>query len=575
MPAKSHARERRQRKKAARANLKHQWQAFAGVGDDAPLWRNFWLVMALAAALRVLTAVTGDWLLRTDELFQYLEQAHRVVFGYGEIPWEFRFGMRSWLLPMMSVPPLWFAKMMDWTSPDIYAPMVRSFHALLSLTVPAGMYLFTRRIHGEHAARVAMIFGAFWHELVVLSPHPTAENTAMVFLFAALMLTTRNPGITARAAIGFFLAMVIVYRVQYAPAAGIAGLLLLVRPPLSANIAMVIAGLAALAAAGAVDYFTWGGFGQSYINYFKLQFSGYTKYTAKPSSALHFQSLMIASAGLFYLALICALFYLRRLWLPMAFFLSVQIPHNIFVGEYTNTLLGVPFVLIIAACVVAEWIVSRAKKPKRGDSLLEHISPRKAAAWFGAAILAVSGLAYGGWLPNQTHMYVFKNPRPLFYDNKYFKVNKAFSGMPEEKVRGIVFLIPGGSAHHFGGYYYTHQNAPMFFPFTNNHDRDVLGLQEEEIKDAQTLFSESGARFASKASHLVMPRGAVAEGFSVVFETERLQVWQNNDIASVTIPSGAVYDIMDNAIVGVLGILDENHLGVISQKDHPLTPFKP
>jgi hypothetical protein len=31
--------------------------------------------------------------------FSVTEQAHRLVFGYGLVPWEFQLGMRSWLLP--------------------------------------------------------------------------------------------------------------------------------------------------------------------------------------------------------------------------------------------------------------------------------------------------------------------------------------------------------------------------------------------------------------------------------------------------------------------------------------------
>ena len=34
-----------------------------------------------------------------DEIFQTLEQGHRLAFGYGLVPWEFKVGARSWLLP--------------------------------------------------------------------------------------------------------------------------------------------------------------------------------------------------------------------------------------------------------------------------------------------------------------------------------------------------------------------------------------------------------------------------------------------------------------------------------------------
>ena len=41
-----------------------------------------------------------------DETIQYLEQAHRIVFGYGVVPWEFRYFIRSWLIPLLLVPPM-------------------------------------------------------------------------------------------------------------------------------------------------------------------------------------------------------------------------------------------------------------------------------------------------------------------------------------------------------------------------------------------------------------------------------------------------------------------------------------
>ncbi|MBS1153705.1 MAG: Alg9 family protein mannosyltransferase, partial [Myxococcaceae bacterium] len=34
-----------------------------------------------------------------DEIFQTIEQGHRLAFGYGVVPWEFRDGIRSWVLP--------------------------------------------------------------------------------------------------------------------------------------------------------------------------------------------------------------------------------------------------------------------------------------------------------------------------------------------------------------------------------------------------------------------------------------------------------------------------------------------
>jgi len=62
-------------------------------------WR--WLVTILLAAAvpRLALAVEDQGIFWPDEIFQSLEQAHRVVFGYGFVPWEFQDGARSWLFP--------------------------------------------------------------------------------------------------------------------------------------------------------------------------------------------------------------------------------------------------------------------------------------------------------------------------------------------------------------------------------------------------------------------------------------------------------------------------------------------
>lgn len=60
---------------------------------------GLWLVIALASALRAWLALTDHSIYWPDEIYQSLEQAHRVAFGNGIVPWEFRDGARSWLLP--------------------------------------------------------------------------------------------------------------------------------------------------------------------------------------------------------------------------------------------------------------------------------------------------------------------------------------------------------------------------------------------------------------------------------------------------------------------------------------------
>jgi hypothetical protein len=60
------------------------------------------VLLALCGAIflpRAYLAVADPGMVWSDEIFQVLEQGHRLAFGYGLVPWEFKVGARSWLLP--------------------------------------------------------------------------------------------------------------------------------------------------------------------------------------------------------------------------------------------------------------------------------------------------------------------------------------------------------------------------------------------------------------------------------------------------------------------------------------------
>ena len=62
-------------------------------------------ILLVAVVLRIL-AFSPYAIHHPDEAVQYLEQAHRLAFGSGLVPWEYRFGMRSWLLPVLLAGPM-------------------------------------------------------------------------------------------------------------------------------------------------------------------------------------------------------------------------------------------------------------------------------------------------------------------------------------------------------------------------------------------------------------------------------------------------------------------------------------
>jgi len=63
------------------------------------VWARLPLVLLAAFALRATVALSGDFLLHPDEVMQYLDPAHRLVFGNGVAFWEYFYGARSWIMP--------------------------------------------------------------------------------------------------------------------------------------------------------------------------------------------------------------------------------------------------------------------------------------------------------------------------------------------------------------------------------------------------------------------------------------------------------------------------------------------
>ena len=226
----------------------------------APRWRMFWPILALAFALRAAVALGGDSLLHPDEVQQYLEPAHALVFGNGLIWPEWHYGARQWWIPGLVAGVLAASEALGAGRPEVYVPAVELLFCALSLAVPAGMYGYARHAFGEATGRAALIAGAGWYELVSLAPKPFTEFVATGALMLLLAAAAR-PQVNRRRD-GWTLALLAVatgaLRVLYAPLA----LLVLVyawrRATAQARKALVLGTLALTAAVGIADGALWG-----------------------------------------------------------------------------------------------------------------------------------------------------------------------------------------------------------------------------------------------------------------------------------------------------------------------------
>jgi phosphatidylinositol glycan class B len=188
----------------------------AAVTRNERIW--FWALLALAILLRALN-FSAFAMHHPDEVLQYLEPAYRLLTGDGIVTWEYRYGMRSWLLPWLLAGPMAVGQAIggSWLTGIVAA---RIAGAIIGLIPVIGAWHLGRRLSPTHGI-VAMAAMAVWYEQIVFSTHLLTESLATsLFIGAAALIDRKEPrsGIVAG---GALLAFAVVFRFHYAVAAGV------------------------------------------------------------------------------------------------------------------------------------------------------------------------------------------------------------------------------------------------------------------------------------------------------------------------------------------------------------------
>ena len=217
-------------------------------------------VLAFALALRVGAGLASPNELWPDEVFQTMEQAHRVAFGPGIVPWEFRSATRSWLLPGLLAGVMKLGAPLGAGSRG-YLGAVAVVLSLLSLLPIAALYAHVRsRATALAAALAALVLGA-WFELVYFAPKALTEAVAAPLLLTAVLLDPKRRPLVIGALLGLTCAL----RVQLVPGA-LVGALMLGREADRGGRRALAAGLAApIVIAGLLDAATWSYPFQSFV----------------------------------------------------------------------------------------------------------------------------------------------------------------------------------------------------------------------------------------------------------------------------------------------------------------------
>ncbi len=217
-------------------------------------------VLVGAMALRLGGAIWAPNVAWPDEIFQTLEQAYRLAFGYGVLPWEFRDGARSWLLPGV------LGGVMEVSGRAGGLAHVRACQALLSAfaVIPAAIAFLWSRDRGRAGALVAAIACASWFDLVLFGPKALTEVVAAHVLVAGVWLASMGGRPRTYAWAGAALALAVALRIHLAPAVAIAAAAT-ARRDLGRWKALALGAAPVVAAAGLLDLFTWGTLFHSYV----------------------------------------------------------------------------------------------------------------------------------------------------------------------------------------------------------------------------------------------------------------------------------------------------------------------
>jgi len=210
-------------------------------------------------------AITFPNIYNPDEVFQTLEPGHRLATGWGIVTWEWRAGIRSWLVPGILAGLMSLVGGHD-ADPQRYLILINIVLSLASLSIVAVAGAAGRRVAGIEGLAIAGAVSAGWYDLVYFGPKTLTEviaaNTLVVSVYLATVVAANGMSAARRrlffVLLGCLLGLTFWLRFQLAPALPvIAGWAC--RGKVKECWLPLISGAAIpLSAYGLVDWLTWG-----------------------------------------------------------------------------------------------------------------------------------------------------------------------------------------------------------------------------------------------------------------------------------------------------------------------------
>lgn len=471
-------------------------------------------VLLGALILRFVAWLATDSVLHSDETFQYTEQAHRLVFGYGMIPWEYEYGIRSWLPPLLIAAVIKPIQILGADTPFIYQPAVAAVLCAMSLALPYSAYRICLSLFDEDTARKALLLSAFWYELVGYGARTTLDAIAVYPAFFAIALLSEVRSRAAIVLFGSLIGLTILLRFQLLPFAGAVGLVGLLRlkwriwPAAFGFIAVLLAG-------GGLDYYTWGVWFSSIMTNFEFNIiHGVAAQTGTKPFSYYVLTVLVMSCGLAGLGVVGLLLAWRSSW-PLIFagtvsFLAFSIVAH---KESRYVFAVIPIWLIGLAVLVA----NDGRLIARAIPALRPYGARLSNGLLWVALI-VSLVGMFGLLPLQ---YRVAGAGPLIAQNHTREAYRALA--LENEVLAVLDLSPADNRY-LAPYYDLHKDVPLYWglPFK------TPGF-EAAVADP-TLY----------ASHVLLPADTVGPAnFHLSRKIGSVAIWRrNNDPPETPIAPG-------------------------------------
>jgi GPI mannosyltransferase 3 len=432
--------------------------------------RTLLILLALALLVRLAAIIAFPSLHHPDENFQLFEQAHRIAFGYGIVPWEFRDGIRSPVLPYTLAALFWLSERVV-GGPEGYVLATRAALAAISLLGVAAVYRMGRRTSPTHALMAGLV-AATWFELVYFAGRPLTEAVATTFLLVALALASvpqERLGFRRLVATGFCLGLALMLRIHLAPGLLVAAVWLGRLDWRGRWYPMALGGLVPLLVFGAADWLFWGVPFSSYVAALDIDLiNGKASAFGVESPAYFLEQLADTWAGV--LPAMAALILLRArasaLWIVVAVVIIAShtvIPHK----EYRFVFSAFACLALVAAMGSADLIERMRLLPGSGRAGRAMVAIG-AALWIGTSLT----LAFA----------------PGFKD-EWFEagdlIAASFKLAHDPDLCGVLFYNHDWAST--GGFAHLHRNVPMF---ALEDDKDTA-QQSTDAFNAIILMRES------------------------------------------------------------------------------------